>query len=202
MKDKRNLKWISIQSKVSPNTAARIDKIVEQFGFASRYEVMQYILSAFLKVADPEGEPTEECQELIEFAKMFEGFENSKTRIITTAPSGNKALRLTDSINIYSMIGKAGYICKRIEVRGDEYTTSGNVDKALNVLLKKLHPRLHKELEDIGETMEEHSMRRILEELIIMAHTPAPEISEDFAELDGSIEYGRVPKRSVERRCT
>lgn len=202
MKDKRNLKWISIQSKVSANTAARLDKIVEKFGFASRYELMQYILSAFLKVADPEGEPTEQSKELIEFAKMFEGFENSKTRIITTAPSGNKALKLTDSINIYSMIGRAGYVCKRIEMRGDECTTSGNVDKALSVVLKKLHPRLYKELENIGETIKEYSMRRILEELIIMAHTPAPEISEDFDELGGAIEYGRVPKRSVERRCT
>lgn len=201
MKNKNNLKWISIQSKVSPNTAARLDRIVAQFGFASRYEVMQYILSAFLKIADPEGEPTEQSKELIEFAKMFEGFENSKTRIITTAPSGNKALKLTDSINIYSMIGRAGYVCKRIEIRGEECTTSGNVDKALSVVLKKLHPRIYKELTTIGETMAEHSMMKILEELIAIAHTPAPEISEDFSELDGSIEYGRVPKRSVERRC-
>ena len=50
--------------------------------------------------------------------------------------------------------------------------------------------------------MAEHSMMKILEELIAIAHTPATEISEDFAEFDGSIEYGRVPKRSVGRRCT
>ena len=75
MKDKRQLKFVSIQSKVSPETAERIDKIVNEYGFGSRYELMQYLLSAFLKYADKE---MEESDQLNEFAKIFEGYQNKK----------------------------------------------------------------------------------------------------------------------------
>lgn len=47
MKDKSKLKHISIQSKVSPEAAACLDDIVKKYKFKSRYEVMQYLLTAF-----------------------------------------------------------------------------------------------------------------------------------------------------------
>lgn len=70
MKDKKQLKFVSIQSKVSPETADRIDRIVEEGRFGSRYELMQYLLSAFLKYADKE---MEESDEINEFAKNVRG---------------------------------------------------------------------------------------------------------------------------------
>ena len=50
MKDKSKLKHISIQSKVSPEAAACLDDIVKKYKFKSRYEVMQYLLTAFMSI--------------------------------------------------------------------------------------------------------------------------------------------------------
>lgn len=75
-----------VQAKVSCDTAERLDNIVKKYGFASRYEVMQYILSAFLTKADPGylNEEEKNRDVIAEFAKLFEGFENKRNRIITT----------------------------------------------------------------------------------------------------------------------
>ena len=91
MRDKSRLKHVMIQAKVSYDTAERIDNIVKKYGFSSRYEVMQYVLSAFLSKADP-GYSNEEEQSrdtINEFGKLFEGFENKRNRIITTKMGKN-----------------------------------------------------------------------------------------------------------------
>lgn len=200
MKDINEQKFISIQSKVSVQTAKRIDWIVKKYKFDSRYELVQYILSAFLKIADPEGEADNESTELLEFAKVFEGFENRKTRIITTKPSGNRALKLTDSINIYSELGRKGYVCRKISIDGDDIHTSCSNEKALSTLLKKLHPALFIKLIDIGREIEEVSVQKILSFLIAESTTVGQQIDDryildTFDKASGGTEYGNTPKR-------
>lgn len=202
MRNKRQGKFISIQSKVSIDTADRIDAVVKRAGFDSRYELMQYLLSAFLRYADPGGEGVvEKTADMYEFAKIFEGFENKKNRIITTKPSGNKALRMTDCIAIYSEEGKKGYVCRKLSVNGDGIHTTSNVDAALTSILKKLHPRIATVIQDIGRNIGESSYQKIIEYLIenedveIKKNGISNEVIKSFEKKSGKIEYGIVPKR-------
>lgn len=195
MKDKRQLKFVSIQSKVSPETAERIDRIVNEYGFGSRYELMQYLLSAFLKYADKE---MEESDQLNEFAKIFEGYQNKKTRIITTRPGGNRNLKLTESINLFSEIGRRGYVCKRLVIAGEKESVTSNSENALRSIIRKLFPRIAGYIESIGNDIGESNYIKILEYMIelIADDEVVKSIRRDFEALKQKPEYGRVPVRS------
>lgn len=198
MKDRDAMKQVVLQTKVNAKTQRRLNKIVELYDFGSIYNLLQYVLSAFLHVADPDGEIDEDSTALYEFAKMFEGFENCKKRIVTTRPSGNHNLQLVDSINIYSEIGKRGYVCKNIHVRAEEVRTDANVESAIGIVIKKLAPRTYEHIMSVGALDGEKNIMRIIERII--SETPAQpattrNINEMFAVACGGIEYGRVPKR-------
>lgn len=195
MKDKRQLKFVSIQSKVSPETAERIDKIVNEYGFGSRYELMQYLLSAFLKYADKE---MEESDRLNEFAKIFEGYQNKKNRIITTRPGGNRNLKLTESINIFSEVGRKGYVCKRIVIAGEKESVTSNSENAVRSIMRKLFPQMAGCIESIGNEIGECNYIKILEYVIEgrADDEAARSIRSDFEKLKQKPNYGRVPVRS------
>lgn len=192
-----NRKCEMIQCKISVETSKRIDGIVERGGFASKYEFLQYLLSAFLRYADPEREEIDEMsEELLSFGKMYEGWENKKNRIITTRPSGNRALKMTDSINIYSELGRNGYVCKTIKVRGDDVSTTGSISTALEVLMKKLLPKLYARMADIGRNIGECSVLRVVEYMTEEAETKGLTAKEKaISESPASNEYGNVPKK-------
>lgn len=54
MRNKSRLKHVMVQAKISVEAADKLDKIVKEYKFNSRYEVMQYLLSAFIEKADCE----------------------------------------------------------------------------------------------------------------------------------------------------
>lgn len=200
MKDREKLKCVMIQSKIDAGTAKRVDNIVNKYGFGSRYELMQYILSSFLRVADPDGEITEDDVRMAEYAKMFEGFENAKNRIITTKPGGNKALKLTDSINIYSEIGRKGYVNVNLKIQGEDIHTNRSSCKALEVIMKKLYPRVYNGLLLIGDEIGADSIVRVIEMLVSRINADDIERGEIARELGESAnEYGKVYVRHNNR---
>lgn len=192
-----NRKCEMIQCKISAETSKRIDGIVERGGFASKYEFLQYLLSAFLRYAEPEKEEIDEMsEELLSFGKMYEGWENSKNRIITTRPSGNRALKMTDSINIYSEIGRNGYVCKVIRIKGSDVSTTGSISTALDVMMKKLFPKVYARMVDIGRNIGEVSVLRVIEYMITEAERKGLTAAEKtVSESPMSNEYGNVPKK-------
>lgn len=58
MKGKRlsKVEYIKIFSRVSRADYARLETIRKKYGFKSNYQIMQYILHCFLRVADPEND--------------------------------------------------------------------------------------------------------------------------------------------------
>lgn len=193
----RDRKCCMIQCKISAETAERIERIVKEGGFASPYEFLQYLLSAFLRFADPEKEGIDEMsEELLAFAKIYEGWENKKNRVITTRPSGNKALKLVDSINIYSEIGRRGYVCKMLSLRGEDVRTSGSIVKALDVLIKKLFPSIAVHLANIGRNIGEETSFKAIEYMIEDAERKGlTEAEKAMPASPTSNEYGNVPKK-------
>lgn len=193
----RDRKCCMIQCKVSAEAAERIERVVERGGFSSHYEFLQYLLSAFLKFADPEQDGTDEMSdELLSFAQIYEGWENKKNRIITTKPSGNRALKMTEAINIFSELGKNGYVCKMIKVSGNDIRTTGSISQALETLTKRLYPRMYNQLMEIGRSVDENNIQRVIEYMIEEMERKGLKTKEKAVSESPMInEYGNVPKK-------
>lgn len=193
----RDRKCCMIQCKVSAEAAERIERVVERGGFSSHYEFLQYLLSSFLKFADPEQDGTDEMSdELLSFAQIYEGWENKKNRIITTKPSGNRALKMTEAINIFSELGKNGYVCKMIKVSGNDIRTTGSISQALETLTKRLYPRMYNQLMEIGRSVDENNIQRVIEYMIEDMERKGLKTKEKAVSESPMInEYGNVPKK-------
>ena len=191
-------KFVSIQSKVSPSTVKRLDAVVERGKFESKYELLQYLISVFLRFADPENEDEDaDAKELEEFAKLFDGWDDYRNRIITTKPQGNRHLQLTDMVCIYSEIGKKGYVGKKISFKATETKVTDNVGNVLEVILKKLYPSIYDKLYNMTEQVEERSISKTLEKLLdeLLKDVDSETLARIFAEAKSEIEYGITPKR-------
>ena len=198
MKKYEERKFVSIQSKVSPNTVKRLDAVVERGKFESKYELLQYLISVFLKFADPENEDEDTtAQELVEFARLFEGWDDYKQRIITTKPQGNKHLNLTDIVCIYSEVGKKGYVGKKISLNASETKITDNVGNVLDVVLKKLYPAIYEKLCTLTEQVEERSISKAMEKLLVevLKDVDSETLTKMFVDAKGEIEYGNKPMR-------
>ena len=176
----------------------RLDRVVERGKFESKYELLQYLISVFLKFADPENENEDtEAQELVEFARLFEGWDDYRQRIITTKPQGNRHLNLTDLVCIYSEVGKKGYVGKKISLNATETKITDNVGNVLDVVLKKLYPAIYEKLHALTEQVEERSISKALEKLLVelLKDVDSDTLQRIFTEAKSEIEYGQVPKR-------
>ena len=198
MKKDELKKCVSIQSKVSPTTAKRLEAVVERGKFDSKYELLQYLISVFLKFADPDNEDEDtEAKELEEFARLFDGWDDYRNRIITTKPQGNRHLQLVDMVCIYSEVGKKGYVGKKISFKATETKVTDNVGNVLEVVLKKLYPGIYEKLYNMTEQVEERSISKTLEKLLdeLLKDVDSETLARIFAEAKSEIEYGITPKR-------
>ena len=176
----------------------RLDAVVERGKFESKYELLQYLISVFLKFADPENEDEDTtAQELVEFARLFEGWDDYKQRIITTKPQGNKHLNLTDIVCIYSEVGKKGYVGKKISLNASETKITDNVGNVLDVVLKKLYPAIYENLCTLTEQVEERSISKALEKLLaeVLKDVDSETLTKMFVDAKCEIEYGNKPMR-------
>lgn len=202
MKRYEDRKFVSIQSKVSPSTVKRLDAVVERGKFESKYELLQYLISVFLKFADPENEDEDtEAKELVEFARLFDGWDDYRQRIITTKPQGNRHLCLTDIICIYSEIGKKGYVGKKISLNASETKITANVGNVLDVVIKKLYPRIYERLYAMTEQVGERTVTKTLEHLLeeFLKDVDGQTLEKMFADARNDIEYGEAPMKKRRR---
>lgn len=140
-------KNINIVSKITPETAEQLDRIRKMYGFSSNYEILQYLLSAFLKHADPGG-GREEDSTAAELAGIFENYENASLRATITAPKSGSMMVLSSFVCVYR-IGDAGSkrkVIRLYSVGEQGLTSSVNEDEALLTVLRALRPGLERNL--------------------------------------------------------
>lgn len=206
MRDKSRLKHVMIQAKVSYDTAERIDNIVKKYGFSSRYEVMQYVLSAFLSKADP-GYSNEEEQSrdaINEFGKLFEGFENKRNRIITTKPRGIQTLKLVNSIYIFSEVGKKGYVSRNMKVDAEGARISNRSETSISSVIRYLYPKMAEKLDSVGKGIGSNRYEEIIEYMlegmeVRGADEVGEEVMDEMNEISGVTRYGNVPVKARKR---
>lgn len=199
MKDVEQRKSISVQAKISPISHAKLEEIAIEYGFKSVYEIVQWLISAFLSYVGGESQIESKADEnMKEYAKIFEGYQNNKNRIITTKPGGNRQLKLVETIFVFSEVGKRGYVCKRISINGDKETITDNPANAIRSFIRKLFPKISGYIESVGNEIGETNYMRILE--YILSEETNDDIhktvSVDFEALKQKTEYGRVPVRA------
>lgn len=209
MLDKSKIKCVSIQAKVNGKTAARLDACAERGGFSSRYELMQYLCSAFLRVADPDNEEDPADRDnaaYVELARMFDDWQDAQSRVITTKPScGGNNMKLISQIYIYSEIGKSGHAVRIIKPGEQKTFVNTSHDHALSEVIRTLHPQLFAKLRDIGQQMDEKSVRRIIDALC--EEIPSEwlkrgetTIQDEFEKNMSNTQYGIVPKQTRRRK--
>lgn len=202
MDTKAQIKYVLVQTKVDQATAERLERLVKTGGFKSKYELVQYLVSVFLRFADPEHEPTDEMsQEHYQWAIMLQDWSNKSARIITSKPSTSQALRLVSSLNIYTEVGKKGYVARMIKLHGKDadMTSTTNVDRAVNEVLQKLYPSVHEQLQCVAHAC---GSRRDIDAIIaLLESSDIPTIAPDEVEgLDVAMnDYGNVPVRHNNR---
>lgn len=68
-----NRRTLQVKARVMPEELNRLDGIIKKYQFKSRYQLLQYLIRCFLKVADPKED--EFVPKDIE--EMFEGYETA-----------------------------------------------------------------------------------------------------------------------------
>jgi metal-responsive CopG/Arc/MetJ family transcriptional regulator len=69
--------YAQIKTEIPKEYMVRLDEIVEKYHFRSRYQLLQYLVKSFVKVADPQ--PTDEVVPA-DIEEMFEGFQTPSKR--------------------------------------------------------------------------------------------------------------------------
>lgn len=68
-------KTVEMKTGLTPENAKRLDKIIKDYNFRSRYQIIQYLIECFLSVADPQPEVIANK----DIEEMFEGWETAST---------------------------------------------------------------------------------------------------------------------------
>ena len=69
--------YAQIKTEIPKEYMRRLDEIVEKYKFRSRYQVLQYLVKCFVRVADPQ--PTDEVVPK-DIEEMFEGYQTVSKR--------------------------------------------------------------------------------------------------------------------------
>lgn len=133
-------KYINIMSKVSERTHARLTKICKLYHFRSNYEILQYLISAFLRYADPGGEDAEGRQEAEDIRQLFADLDNVERRVITARPT-LESKDLSWAICGYNIGRKKNALARCIQYRPDGVTTTDRYDAPLKTVIGAMYPR-------------------------------------------------------------
>lgn len=188
------LKTVVIQSKVSPATAKRLDVIAKKYDFQSRYEILQYLISAFLHYADPKGERVSHSDESSVIGNIFRGFDRRTTRV-NSMREREEDVEVSDTIEITHEKGCDVCSCKWTHHGADGDVETSSVSAAFQVLMSRLLPDRHEYLMGIASDLDSISALRALDYLIEADKRCGVPASEDWA----SNVYGDIPVRKAHK---
>jgi len=188
-------KTVMIQSKISVDTSRRLNEIVKKFGFASRYEILQYLISAFLHYADPTT-PADESLEVI--SGIFAGCENPDSRL-NTLRSSDGDMEVTDVVSVMHRPGSTAYSCRWTHRDDKGEIESSSASYVLDMILARLLPTRYDYLRHVADELGSDSVLYALDYLIEADKRCGTAVTAEYA----SNSYGIVPVRhknkSIER---
>lgn len=197
MRDKSRLKHVMVQAKISVEAADKLDKIVKEYKFNSRYEVMQYLLSAFIEKADCETEYNGVNTNETELMDIFQRLRAVKDRVNTVKPSAYDDIKRVASVFIYRVTNRRRYVSSCITENGEGMHHSSKKEQVLEEVFRYLYPNLAQRLLVIGRNIGVNGYDNIIKELLDMSPVSSDGIHNDVStEVSGFMrqnKYGMVP---------
>lgn len=197
MRDKSRVKHVMVQAKISVDAANKLDNIVKEYKFNSRYEVMQYLLSAFIEKADCETEYNEVDNNETELMDIFQRLRVVKDRINTVKPSAYDNIKRVASVFIYRVTNRRRYVSSCITENERGMVHSSKKEQVLAEVFRYLYPNLAQRLLVIGRNIGINGYDNIIKELLDMAPVSSDGIHNDVttevSSFMGEIKYGIVP---------
>jgi len=197
MRDKSRLKHVMVQAKISVEAADKLDKIVKEYKFNSRYEVMQYLLSAFIEKADCETEYNGVNTNETELMGIFQRLRAVKDRVNTVKPSAYDDIKRVASVFIYRVTNRRRYVSSCITENGEGMHHSSKREQVLEEVFRYLYPNLAQRLLVIGRNIGVNGYDNIIKELLDMSPVSSDgihnDVSTEVSGFTGQNKYGMVP---------
>lgn len=197
--------YVNIMAKVSPETAARLDRIVEREGFRSKYELLQAAVSLVLKWADPGGEEMNaDSQETAEKLKqLFGSMAEVRHCMARIKPNGG---RKVDPSEIIAFYGREALMLKVRDADGSTFTTT-NVRDIFEVVLRRTLPAESlTQLKELQRVRNLPTLLSILMDVVAGAKVEDVEVNDMFSTFSDAdprrVELGleHKPSRSKNKR--
>lgn len=197
MRDKSRLKHVMVQAKISVEAADKLDKIVKEYKFNSRYEVMQYLLSAFIEKVDYETEYNGVNTNETELMDIFQRLRAVKDRVNTVKPSAYDDIKRVASVFIYRVTNRRRYVSSCITENGEGMHHSSKKEQVLEEVFRYLYPNLAQRLLVIGRNIGVNGYDNIIKELLDMSPVSSDgihnDVSTEVSGFMGQNKYGMVP---------
>lgn len=189
-----------IATKIDIEAYKRWERVRVDGSFKSDYEMLQYLISAFLRHADPEGDVDAESPMDYRLAEMFTDWQNEAARIIAVNPKSATRLKLVETINIYTIMKKRGYVVRKVVMKADGIAkVNNNIDAAINDVIRKLRPEMAEQLTEVARGCGTENMVEAIRALLQESHLPRMKADESEATEVEMNEYGNVPVRHLNR---
>lgn len=191
------MKHVMVQAKISVEAADKLDKIVKEYKFNSRYEVMQYLLSAFIEKADCETEYNGVNTNETELMDIFQRLRAVKDRVNTVKPSAYDDIKRVASVFIYRVTNRRRYVSSCITENGEGMHHSSKKEQVLEEVFRYLYPNLAQRLLVIGRNKGVNGYDNIIKELLDMSPVSSDgihnDVSTEVSGFMGQNKYGMVP---------
>lgn len=174
-------RYENIMTKVSPETAARLDRVKEAGSFKSRYEVVQAAVKLMLKYADPGGEVLEPdvMSEIEELRRLFGDISEVRHSIARVKPNGGRKVEPSEIVAFY---GKECLMLQALSADGSSSTTTNQRDVLETVLAKTLPTDTLKRLRELRRVGGYPTLFATLTSIVSVATVEDNEVGELFDE--------------------
>ena len=175
-------KYVNIMSKVSPETAARMDGVVDKLGLRSKYELMQLALRLVLKYVDPGGEPktTEEQEQAQQLRELWGDISHIRHEVARVKPNGGKRIEPSEIIAFY---GKECLMLRVAAADGTSTTTINQRDVLECVIMRTMPSELLISLREYKRVRNLPSLFAALVEAIKKVEAEDIDVQNLFSEL-------------------
>lgn len=195
-------KMVNLAVKVPQAAKERLDRVRERCGFASVYDILQTIVFAFLRAADPDGEAaplTEADERLAAFMRVFEEFPEPRR----PGRPRDAAMSLRCVVGIYDVAGRRRREARTLRVGEDGgHRCVVGTPEAVSRVLRELVPQLWAASVELGTLLHLDplmaTMRAVRETLDYERDAANDEdMDEELAELSdaGAPIYGERARR-------
>ena len=188
------LKTVVIQSKVSPATKKRLEVIAKKYDFQSCYEILQYLISAFLHYADPKSERVSHNDESAVIGNIFRGFDKRSTRV-NSVREREENIEVCDTIEIVREKGSSIQSCRWTHHDAEGDTQTSSVSAIFQFMLRTLLPDRYDYLMGVASDLDSISVLRALDYLIEADKRCGVPETNDMA----SVEYGNRTKTKAHK---